>query len=33
MIHFVTLGKTITIAVLKMAHVSVPAAIQGYRFK
>jgi hypothetical protein len=29
----VTLGNTITINVLKIAHVNVPAAIDGYRFK
>jgi hypothetical protein len=33
MIHFVTLGNTMTIKVPRMAHVSVPAASQGYRFK
>jgi hypothetical protein len=33
MIHFVAAGKTITISVLRIAQVNVPAAIQGYRFK
>jgi hypothetical protein len=33
MIHLVTLGNTITIKVPKIAHVSVPAANQGYRFR
>jgi hypothetical protein len=33
MIHFVTLGNTITINVPTIAHASVPAANQGYRFK
>jgi len=33
MIHFVAAGKTITISVLKIAQVNVPAAIHGYRFR
>jgi hypothetical protein len=33
MIHFVTLGNTITINVPTIAHASVPAANQGYRFR
>src|SRR6187401_2288652 len=33
MIHFVTLRNTITIKVPKIAHVSVPAANHGYRFR
>jgi hypothetical protein len=33
MIHFVVAGKTITMTVLRIAQVNVPAAIQGYLFK
>jgi len=33
MIHFVTLGNTMTINVPRIAHASVPVANQGYRFR
>jgi hypothetical protein len=33
MMNFVTAGKTMIINVLRTAQASVPAAIQGYRFK
>src|SRR6266513_3165025 len=33
MIHFVAAGKTITISVLTIAQLNVPAAIHGYRLR
>jgi hypothetical protein len=33
MIHFAAAGKTITISVLRIAQVNVPAAIHGYRLR